>query len=216
MTPVPAQPKIYHITHVDNLAAIVREGVLVSDATMLARGGPSVTIGMSEIKKRRIEEIMVSCHPGTMVGDYVPFYFCPRSVMLYLIHRANHPDLNYREGQGPIVHLEADLHEVVEWAERKDRRWAFSLSNAGSYYVEIHDDLGQIDEVNWAAIAETDFRSSDVKEGKQAEFLVHESFPWKLVRRIGVYSADIKARAEANLMHASHRPPVEILRHWYY
>ena len=38
MSPVPAQPKIYHITHVDNLAAIVREGVLLSEATMLATG----------------------------------------------------------------------------------------------------------------------------------------------------------------------------------
>jgi hypothetical protein len=213
---VPAQPKIYHITHVDNLAAIATERSLLSDAAMLERDGPNVTIGMSVIKKRRIEEIAVPCHPGTMVGDYVPFYFCPRSVMLYLIHRANHPDLNYRGGQGPIVHLEADLCEVVEWAERKDRRWAFSLSNAGSYYVEIRDDLDQIDEINWAAVAEIDFRSSDVKEGKQAEFLVHESFPWKLVRRIGVYSADIKAQAEANLAHAIHRPPVEILRNWYY
>jgi len=216
VSPVPAQPKIYHITHVDNLAAIATERSLLSDAAMLERDGPNVTIGMSVIKKRRIEEIAVPCHPGTMVGDYVPFYFCPRSVMLYLIHRANHPDLNYRGGQGPIVHLEADLCEVVEWAERKDRRWAFSLSNAGSYYVEIRDDLDQIDEINWAAVAEIDFRSSDVKEGKQAEFLVHESFPWKLVRRIGVYSADIKAQAEANLAHAIHRPPVEILRNWYY
>ena len=216
MSQVPAQPKIYHITHVDNLAVIATERSLLSDAAMLERDGPSVTIGMLVIKKRRVEEIAVPCHPGTMVGDYVPFYFCPRSVMLYLIHRANHPDLNYRGGQGPIVHLEADLHEVVEWAKRKDRRWAFSLSNAGSYYVEIRDDLDQIDEINWAAVAETDFRSSDVKEGKQAEFLVHESFPWKLVRRIGVYSADIKARAEASLAHATHRPPVEILRNWYY
>lgn len=216
MSPVPVQPKIYHITHVDNLAAIATERSLLSDAAMLERDGPNVTIGMSVIKKRRIEEIAVPCHSGTMVGDYVPFYFCPRSVMLYLIHRANHPDLNYRGGQGPIVHLEADLHEVVEWAERKDRRWAFSLSNAGSYYVEIRDDLDQLEEINWIAVAETDFRSSDVKEGKQAEFLVHESFPWKLVRRIGVYSADIKAQAEANLAHAIHRPPVEILRNWYY
>lgn len=109
MSPVPAQPKIYHITHVDNLPAIVRDRVLVSDATMLARGGPSVTIGMSEIKRRRIEEIMVTSHPDTKVGDYVPFYFCPRSVMLYLIYRANHQDLSYRGGQDPIVHLEADL-----------------------------------------------------------------------------------------------------------
>ena len=117
MSPVPAQPMIYHITHVDNLAAIVREGVLISDTTMLERGGPSVTIGMSAIKRRRVEDLTVSCHPGTKVGDYVPFYFCPRSVMLYLIYRANHEDLSYRGGEGPIVHLEADLHEVV--ADRK-------------------------------------------------------------------------------------------------
>jgi ssDNA thymidine ADP-ribosyltransferase, DarT len=213
---VPAQPKIYHITHVDNLAAIVSDRKLVSDARILERGGPSVKIGMSAIKKRRIEEIMVSCHPGTNVGDYVPFYFCPRSVMLYLLHRANHPDLTYLGGQDLIVHLEADLHEVVGWADTQNRRWAFSLSNAGARYVETRNRIDQLDEVNWTAMAETDFRSSDIKEGKQAVFLVHESFPWKLVRRVGVYSADIKAQAEASLVHAIHRPPVEILRNWYY
>jgi hypothetical protein len=216
VSPVPAKPKIYHITHVDNLAAIVREGVLLSDATMLERDGPSVTIGMSAIKKRRVEDLTVSCHPGTKVGDYVPFYFCPRSVMLYLIYRANHEDLSYRGGQGPIVHLEADLHEVVAWADGQDRRWAFSLSNAGAYYVQIRDRLDQLDQVNWTAVFETNFRPPDIMEGKQAEFLLHESFPWNLVRRIGVYSAEIKARAEASLAHASHRLPVEIFRDWYY
>jgi len=50
----------------------------------------------------------VKCHPGTKVGQYVPFYFCPRSIMLYILHRGNHPDLDYREGQGPILHLQAD------------------------------------------------------------------------------------------------------------
>jgi len=216
VSPVPAQPKIYHITHVNNLAGIVREGVLVSDATMLARGGPSVTIGMSEIKRRRIEEIVVSCHSATKVGDYVPFYFCPRSVMLFLIHKANHPDLRYLGGQEPILHLEADLHEVVRWADREGLRWAFSLSNAGSYYVEFHDRLDKLALINWAAVSERDFRSPDIKEGKQAEFLVRGTFPWELVRRIGVCSAGIKAQAEIVLESATHRPPVEILRHWYY
>jgi hypothetical protein len=216
VSPVPAQPKIYHITHVDNLAAIIREGVLLSDATMLERGGPVVTIGMSAIKRRRVEDLTVSCHPGTKVGDYVPFYFCPRSVMLYLLYQANHQDLTYRGGQGPIVHLEADLHEVVAWAQEQDCRWAFSLSNAGSYYVEILNRLEQLDQINWGAIAATDFRSADMKEGKQAEFLLHGSFPWELVRRIGVISAEMKARAEASLAQATHRPPVEILSNWYY
>jgi hypothetical protein len=213
---VPAQPKIYHITHVDNLAAIVRQGVLLSDATMLARGGPSVMIGMSAIKRRRVEDLTVSCHPGTKVGDYVPFYFCPRSVMLYLLHQANHPDLTYLGGQDLIVHLEADLHEVVAWAATQNRRWAFSLSNAGARYVETRNRLDQLGEVNWTAVAKTDFRSSDIKEGKQAEFLLHGSFPWELVKRVGVISAEVKGRAEASLAQATHRPPVEILGNWYY
>lgn len=216
MTPPPAQPKIYHITHVKNLAAIVAEGILLSDAAMLARGGPSVAIGMSAIKRRRVEEIPVPCHPGTTVGQYVPFYFCPRSVMLYLIYRANHPDLTYRGGQQPIVHLEADLHEVVTWAEGQGRRWAFTLSNAGSYYVEILNRLDQLDQVSWAAVAATDFRSADIKEGKQAEFLVHESFPWTLVSGVAVNSAEMKARAEEGLSGAAHRPPVAIRGDWYY
>ena len=71
---------------------------------------------MSGIKRRRLEDLEVYCHPGTKVGDYVPFYFCPRSVMLFVIHRANHPELTYREGQGPIVHLEADLPSVIQRA----------------------------------------------------------------------------------------------------
>ena len=30
------------------------------------------------------------------------------------------------------MHLEADLNEVVAWADASGRRWAFSLSNAGA------------------------------------------------------------------------------------
>lgn len=145
----PAQPKLYHITHVDNLPAILAAGCLKSDAAMVAEGGPASTIGMSGIKQRRLG-LPAKCHSGDSVGAYVPFYFCPRSIMLYLIHCANHPDLTYRGGQGPILHLEADLHESVAWAAANGKRWAFSLSNAGAYYTEFRDRLDQLGEVDWA------------------------------------------------------------------
>ncbi len=57
---------------------------------MIKRGGPAGSIGMSNIKQRRLQ-LPLRCHKGDSVGEYVPFYFCPRSVMLYLIYRANHP-----------------------------------------------------------------------------------------------------------------------------
>ncbi|MDE0333332.1 MAG: DUF4433 domain-containing protein [Defluviicoccus sp.] len=126
----PPDPKIYHIVHVDRLASIVADGCLWSDAQLQHRARPGTTIGMSAIKQRRLTN-PVKCRPGLSVGECVPFYFCPRSVMLYLIHMANHPELDYRGGQGPIVHLEADLREAVDWADRNGRRWAFTLSNGG-------------------------------------------------------------------------------------
>lgn len=200
----------------NNLRAISNAGELLSDAGMIARGGPVQTVGMSSIKRRRVEELAVHCHPGTRVGDYVPFYFCPRSVMLFVIHRANHSELTYRDGQEPIVHLVADLYTVIAWAKRSGKRWAFSLSNAGAYYTEFRSQVEELDQLDWQAIEASDFRPAEVKERKQAEFLVHGSFPFDLIEHIGVCSATIQKQAAEALADARHQPPIQIRREWYF
>ena len=215
MTPPPDRPQLYHITHIDNLPSILQDGGLRSDAVMIARGGPAAAIGMNSIKARRLR-LPVKCFSGDMVGDYVPFYFCPRSVMLYLLHRGNHPELDYHGGQAPILHLVADMHEVVNWANGEGRRWAFTLSNAGTKYTEFRSRLDQLDQVNWAAVAATDFRQPHIKEGKQAEFLVRDFFPWHLVQRIGIYSQAVREQVMTILDAGTGRPLVEIRREWYY
>ncbi len=158
----------------------------------------------------------VKCHPGDHVGDYVPFYFCPRSIMLYLIFRANHPELTYVGGQEPILHLELDLHEVVAWAQGQNRRWAISLSNAGAVYAEFRNRTEELSEIDWGSVAATDFRLADIKERKQAEFLLHEFVPWSLVRRIGACTQATQRDAQRALAGAPHQPPVEVLRAWYF
>lgn len=212
--PAPADPKIYHIVHVDRLPSIVAEGGLLCDAAIAERRPVGTTIGMNDIKRRRMNELRLSSHRDLYVGACVPFYFCPRSVMLYVISQANHPQLSYRGGQDPIVHLEADLRATVAWAEEQDLRWAFTLSNAGARYFEDRSDLGQLDEIDWDAVEATDWRGC--KEGKQAEFLIEQRFPWELVSRISVRSQRVCYRTEAVLEAAAHRPPVEIRPAWYY
>lgn len=216
MSPSSRGRKLYHITHVDNLAAIAEEGALVCDREMIERGGPARSIGMSSIKRRRVEELDVDCNPGTKVGDYVPLYFCPRSVMLFVIHRANDPELAYRDGQGPILHLVADLESTLAWAEGSGVRWAFSRSNAGAYYAEFGSRREDLATLDWDAIDARDFRASEVKERKQAELLVHGRFPFGLVERIGARSTAVARRAEAALAGKPHRPVVEVRRDWYY
>jgi len=212
--PVPVNPKIYHIMHLDRLTSVVEEQALLCDSAVVRRSLGGTTIGMTSIKKRRLEELRLSSYPDLFVGSCVPFYFCPRSVMLFLIARGNNQDLAYRQGQEPILHLEADLRETVAWANRQRVRWAFTLSNAGTRYFEDRCDLQYLSEIDWRAVEATDWRSC--KEGKQAEFLIEQRFPWELVSRIGVKTALVQQQVTDVLKNASHRPTVEVQLNWYY
>lgn len=212
---VPAQPKLYHIAHVDRLPSIVADGHLWCDREVLRRAMPGTTIGMNTIKQRRLNELRLSSHPALFVGDCVPFYFCPRSVMLYLMYQGNHPELSYQGGQAPIIHFEADLRAAVSWANANRRRWAFTLSNAGAYYFEDRCDLAQLDQINWEAVEARNWVGPK-KEGKQTEFLLEQAFPWHLIERIGVKSAETYRLAVNALPSSGHRPAVEVRPEWYY
>jgi hypothetical protein len=161
-----------------------------------------------------LRELRLDSHPDLHVGDCVPFYFCPRSVMLYLIYQGNHPELGYRGGQSSILHLEADLRAAVAWANAQSARWAFTNSNAGSRYFEDYDDLAHLGEIDWNAVQARDWRQC--KEGKQAEFLLEHSFPWHLIERIGVLNRAIYQQVVNALPVNGHRPTVEICPDWYY
>jgi hypothetical protein len=206
---------VFHITHVENLASIVRDGCLWSDAEMIAQQNQSTNVGMSGIKHARLS-MPVKCHPGDMVGEYVPFYFCPRSVMLFILHRGNHPNLEYRDGQQPIVHLEIDLDLLIRWCNGSATRWAIALSNARAIYTQFRATRQGLDEVNWDAVAARDFRDPQIKEAKQAEFLVRRQVPWGLVKRIGTISDDVGRQVHRELVGALHRPRVETIGCWYF
>jgi hypothetical protein len=204
---------------VDRLASIVADNCLQSDALMMKQPAAGTVIGMTDIKQRRLT-LPIDCHPGLQVGDCVPFYFCPRSVMLYLLYRGNHPNVTYRGGQTPIIHLESDLHAAVDWAAQQGQRWAFTLSNAGAFYFEDRCNLQQLSEINWDAVQTNKWSgpgiSALIKEGKQAEFLLEGLFPWHLIERIGVFGQGTAQQVANVIRQAAHRPRVEIRRDWYY
>lgn len=211
---IPTRPKIYHIVHVDRLLSIIQSGGLLCDAEIAKHSGSGTMIGMDSIKLRRLNELTLNSHPGLYVGACVPFYFCPRSIMLYLISQANHPELLYHGGQGPIVHLEFDLYNAVEWAEAQNKRWAFTLSNAGSRFFEDHCDLANLNKIDWGAVNAISWTSC--KDGKQAEFLVETSFPWGLLERIGVQNKVTHNQVASVLAKSQHKPILEIKMDWYY
>lgn len=219
MSTPPDPIHVFHILHVDRLASVVGDGFLWSDAETRQRGSPGTVVGMGQIKDRRLT-LPLDSHPGLMVGQCVPFYFCPRSVMLYLLDRGNHERLSYNGGQEPMVHLVARLHPAVEWARTESLRWAFTLSNAGSLYFDDRADLAQIGDIDWDAVAALRWGGRDVPSGvmerKQAEFLVEHRFAWTLFRGVGVQTRKIGDGVTRILSKGEHKPTVRIQPDWYY
>ena len=177
------------------------------------RTDAETTIGMHGIKQRR-RSLTLNSYPHLRVGECVPFYFFPRSTMLYEIHLANHSELSYRGGQVPIVHLEADLRETTAWAEHHGQRWAFTDSNAGSSYFNDWSDLEELGNIDWSAVQARYWQ--DCKERKQAEFLIEQRFSWNLVQRVGVFSRQVQDHVARSLLASTHRPPVQVRTDWYY
>ena len=202
-------PAIYHITRCDNLVGIRREGGLWSDAKMSAKGLVTTSIGYSHIKARRLRHPVTVAAGGTL-GDYVPFNFCPRSVMLFVVSRG-HPD--YSGGQESVVHLVSSMSAV----QATGRRWFFTDQHADLGYSQQYEDPAHLDQVDWAVMARRQWGgNADVKEKRQAEFLVHEFCPWEVIQAIGVIDEGMAKVVSKAMVGAAHQPRIVVKRDWYY
>lgn len=205
---------IYHITHVVNLSGILADGGLWCDRLRSVHAVGAVSIAHQHIKDRRAKRSVPSPAGGTL-ADYVPFYFAPRSPMLYTIHRGNVQ--GYTEGQRPIVHLVS----MVETAIALNKPWAFTDGHAEIAISEFFDDLEQLAQVvDWDVMHSRywndTLEDNDRKRRRQAEFLVHEFFPWEAVSSIGVHNNTIRLQVEFALRNIDHKPKIVVEPGWYY
>ncbi|KGQ35366.1 hypothetical protein JP34_03885 [Gallibacterium anatis] len=212
---IPQSIKIYHIVHIDKLSLIIQSGGLLSDAQVQKHCLGGTVIGMSRIKQRRLEELRLKSHPSLHVGECVPFYFCPRSIMLFMI-KCQNSGLDYQGGQDNIIHLQADFQQTIQWAYAQKRRWAFTTSNAGAYSFEDYCQTADLDKIDWQAVNAHQWQNC--KHGKQAEFLLDQQLPWHLIEHIGVFSSDVYEQANdiLNQQKPIHRPTLAIEADWYY
>ncbi len=202
-------PDIFHITHVKNLKRIIEEGGLHCDRK--AQELKSVNIGHQHIKQRRLDRV-VPLSPGGTVGQYVPFYFAPRSPMLYAISRGGVE--GYSEGQRPVIYLCSTVEAVV----KAGLRWVFTEGHADMGFTDFFDDLNDLEKIDWDLMKsrywnDTD-NDPDRKRRRQAEFLVHRFFPWELVSYIGVYDRSIAETVGELIKGGS--PDVGIQLGWYH
>lgn len=210
-------PSAYHITHEGNLAALFKTGFLYSDSQLRLMGAQHIVIGYVHTKNNRLNTVIPQC-PDLTTGDCVPFYLCPRSVMLYVIWCANSPQLAIRCGQRPVVHLRFNLRKVYEWAKENRLRTFVTNANAAALQAEIFDDISALALLDWDSIDARDWRDGAVKSMKESEFLVENRVPLELLEEIGVIDESHQkvvndiVSGHPELRHVS----VNIQKDWYY
>ena len=100
--------RVYHFTHVRNLSGIVGSG-LRSDADCRRRALTKVEIGSASIRERRLSLPVGDVGPGGCVGDYVPWYFGPRSPMMFTLGKNNY---EYKQGFDEVVYLVSSVSRL--------------------------------------------------------------------------------------------------------
>ena len=202
---------VYHITHVDNLPSIIHRGGLVCDRN--AQEACIVHIGHRHIKERRMNRA-VPLPPFGAVGDYVPFYFAPRSPMLYAIHHGFVE--GYEGGQMGVIHLVASVEAVAQCR----LRWVFTDGHADMVpLTSFYNDLADLNNIDWSVMNSRYWfdtnEDPDRKRRRQAEFLVHEFFPWDQVSLIGVHDDAVATQVHAVIDGFADQPSVEEKSSWY-
>lgn len=195
--------------HFDNLAGILAADRLWCDAQSIARGLAHTNIGYGHIKERRLRRPVAVSAGGTL-GDYVPFNFCSRSVMLYVVWQGHE---GYQGGQREIVHLVSSIGAI----RTTGRPWFFTDLHADLGYARQFDSLKHLGKLDWRVMPLQQWGGDqEVKEKRQAEFLVHDWCPWSAIESIGVIGPVMAARVGVVVAASAHRPRVDVRQDWYY
>ena len=185
---------LYHFTRVEHLESITQRGLLCDT---LAADHLEVEIGNPGIKAQRARR-SVPIDPGGVVADYVPFYFAPRSPMMFAIAHGRVP--TYSEGCDRLVYLVTSL----------ERLWDAGLEPLGTDRNAVldiatfsRDPRSILDAVDWPLMAARYWSNTpedpDRRERRQAECLVHERLGWEHIDFALTRSEAVAGDARATL-----------------
>lgn len=195
------------------MKSILESKCLLCDNEIQAKNIETQGIAYKAIKERRSRRPVPTCKQGHL-SDYVPFYFAPRSPMLYAIHCGTVE--NYQEGQGSIIHLVSTIESINE----RGLPFTFTNGHAEMSPTEFYENLDDLDKIDWDLMKSKFWfdKGEDInrKWRRQAEFLVYNNFPIELVLGIGVISEQVKSEVEDILKSCEKEIKIAVFPNWYY
>jgi hypothetical protein len=205
---------IMHFTHASNLPGIFAGRCLLADNLVDRSSALQVEAADLEIKTVR-KSMQVPLAPYGCVADYVPFYFAPRSPMLYRLHKGGVP--NYTGGQDPLVYLVSSAEAVAATGAS----FVFSDGNCAAAVTYFDSDLSNIESVvDWEVMQAQMWANTaddpDRRRRRMAEFLVHRQVPIECLTAVVVRSDTMKNQVEGLLASCGCDLAVYVKPGWYF
>lgn len=199
-----------HFTHIDHLPSIIFGG-LVAD-TVAQDGLLTMEAGEPSIKERRRRR-QVPIPPGGVVGDYAPFYFAPRSPMMYSISHGNVP--SFEGHHNDLIYLATTTQVLVD----RGLTLLFSDRNAVLGYAKFGPEASSDQLVDWDLMQETWWHNTpeepDRKERRMAECLVWKSVPFDCFPYIAAHGETQATKVNTILAQAGRNVAVGVRPDWY-
>lgn len=177
-------PEIFHFTHIDNIDSIIKNNGLFSTNNGKINKIEFKDASYLNIQDRR-SRALVNTKINGVLHDYIPFYFAPRSPMLYA-HYKNKVSSTIK--QSDLVYLVSSVYSVVN----DKLNYAFTDGHAAQNISSFFDNLKDLNQIDWKLMKEkmwnNTLEDTDRTRRRQAEFLVKDFFPFQLVHKIGVFN----------------------------
>lgn len=176
----------FRITHINNISHIAKCGIV--KATSPLHDKNYQPIGDSQVINLRKGKVINGYH----IGDYIPFYFGPRSPMLYVIQHG-YNGVQHVEPE-KIVYCVIKLDDLIADGIECLFTDGHALSFLTSFYTK--DYLVNINSiVNYKDVYSSQWNlegDRDLKRRKEAELLIKDDLPAKYIKGYVVYNEKAK------------------------
>ena len=205
---------VYRIFHVDNLDYVLEKNKLTTYNHKDADPDYKA-IGEGELIGLRADHEIVTVNSNTTYCpscNYLPFYFAPRSVMLYRIQTGWKVKKVLPKD---IVYAVYRLEDILE-----DIQYLFTDGHGYARMTSWYDDIDFLNELSWPIIQSKDWADTetdtDRQRKKQAEFWIKNKIPLASITGFAVYNAAAKEKVETLCAKHNRDIPVKVKPDYYY
>lgn len=174
--------KIYRLTHYSNLEFALLNGLYCTNSENC---DPNYSnIGHRNLINRRGSRI-VPIPPGGVLNDYIPFYFAPRSPMLYSIHTGFVQ--GFDGSQREIIYCVSSVQSI----RNSKIPFVFTDGHAYEWISNFYNKERDLEYIDWSIMSERYWHNTpednDRKRRRMAEFLVYQFVPITCILGIVVF-----------------------------